>query len=178
MHVQSDVVLPVHHISMCIQNVSKPMSQTFPGYSPPPIKQNSSYQHESKSEQVYRYRPMFIGWYPLEYYIRCAQCWPFAATHPLKRRIMHSSWPDRFLMASNVSTLNSLNSSTLVTGVDECGYGKNMRSSHSLTTAKRTDLYQLRYTAPKRRSWWRIQVSETRRALNVNPLKTIRICVI
>jgi len=31
------------------------MSQTFPGYSPPPLKQKSSYQHGSKSEQVPRY---------------------------------------------------------------------------------------------------------------------------
>jgi hypothetical protein len=38
-----------------IQSVSKPMSQTFPGYSPPPLKQKSSYQHGSKSEQVPRY---------------------------------------------------------------------------------------------------------------------------
>ena len=28
------------------------MSQTFPGYSPPPIKQKSAYQDGSKSEQV------------------------------------------------------------------------------------------------------------------------------
>ena len=39
-----------------IQGVSKPMSQTFPGYSPPPLKQKSSYQHGSKTEQVARYR--------------------------------------------------------------------------------------------------------------------------
>jgi hypothetical protein len=39
-----------------IQDVSKPMSQTFPGYSPPPLKQKSSYKHGSKSEQVPRYR--------------------------------------------------------------------------------------------------------------------------
>jgi hypothetical protein len=38
-----------------IQGVSKPMSQTFPGYSPPPLKQKRSYQHGSKSEQVSRY---------------------------------------------------------------------------------------------------------------------------
>jgi hypothetical protein len=31
------------------------MSQTFPGYSPPPIKQKRSYQHGYKSEQVPRY---------------------------------------------------------------------------------------------------------------------------
>jgi hypothetical protein len=31
------------------------MSQTFPGYSPPQIKQKSSHQHGSKSEQVLRY---------------------------------------------------------------------------------------------------------------------------
>jgi len=31
------------------------MSQTLSGYSPPPIKQKSSYQHWSKSEQVPRY---------------------------------------------------------------------------------------------------------------------------
>jgi len=30
------------------------MSQTFPGYSPSPIKQKSFYQHGSKSEQVPR----------------------------------------------------------------------------------------------------------------------------
>jgi hypothetical protein len=65
-----------------IQSVSKPMSQTFPGYSPPPLKQKSSYQHGSKSEQVPRYRLTFMCWYPFEYYIRCSKCWPFAATHP------------------------------------------------------------------------------------------------
>jgi len=31
------------------------MSQIFPGYSPSPIKQKSSYQHGSKSEHVPRY---------------------------------------------------------------------------------------------------------------------------
>jgi hypothetical protein len=39
-----------------IQSVSKPMSQTFPGHSSPPLKQKSSYQHGSKSEQISRYR--------------------------------------------------------------------------------------------------------------------------
>ena len=38
-----------------ISCVSKPMSQTFPEYSPPPIKQKSSYQRGSESEQVPRY---------------------------------------------------------------------------------------------------------------------------
>jgi len=38
-----------------ISCVSKPMSQTFPGYYPTPIKQKSSYQRGSKSEQVPRY---------------------------------------------------------------------------------------------------------------------------
>ena len=37
-----------------IQDVSKPMSETS-GYSPPLIKQKSSYQHGSKSEHVPRY---------------------------------------------------------------------------------------------------------------------------
>jgi len=37
------------------RGVSKPMSQTFPGYSTPPNKQKSSYQYGSKSEQVPRY---------------------------------------------------------------------------------------------------------------------------
>ena len=41
--------------SHIIQGVSKPMSQTFPGYSSPQNKQKSSYQHGSKSEQVPRY---------------------------------------------------------------------------------------------------------------------------
>ena len=83
-----------------IQGVSKPMSQTVSGYSPPPInplnaelnlichllalleahhilhvsrirvKQKSSYQHGSKSEQVPSYRLTFMCWYPFEYYIR------------------------------------------------------------------------------------------------------------
>jgi len=35
--------------------VSKPMSQTFPGYFPLPFKQKSPHQHGSKSEQVPRY---------------------------------------------------------------------------------------------------------------------------
>jgi hypothetical protein len=46
-----------------IQSVSKPMSQTFPGYSSPPLKQKRSYQHGSKSEQVPRYRLTFMCWY-------------------------------------------------------------------------------------------------------------------
>ena len=41
--------------SFYIQSVPKPMSQTSPGYSPPLIKQKSSYQHWSKSEHVPRY---------------------------------------------------------------------------------------------------------------------------
>jgi len=40
---------------MYLQGVPKPMSQTSPGYSPPLIKQKSSYQHGSKIEQVPRY---------------------------------------------------------------------------------------------------------------------------
>ena len=55
-----------------IQGVSKPMSQTFPGYSPPQNK--SSYQHGSKNEQVLRYRLTFMCWYPFEYHIRCSKC--------------------------------------------------------------------------------------------------------
>ena len=43
------------HSTELIQGVSKPMSQTSPGYSLPLIKQKSSYQHGSKSEQVPRY---------------------------------------------------------------------------------------------------------------------------
>jgi hypothetical protein len=43
------------NIGIYIQGVSKPMSQTFPGYFPPPLKKNSSYQYGSKSEQVPRY---------------------------------------------------------------------------------------------------------------------------
>jgi len=58
---QQDGLLLVHNLSlnyerefstMYIRNVSKPMPQTVSGYSPPPIKQKSSYQHGSKSEQV------------------------------------------------------------------------------------------------------------------------------
>ena len=117
-----NIVMLIKIIIMFVQGVSKPMSQTVSGYSPPPIKQKSSYQHGSKSEQVPRYRLMFMCWYPFEYYIRCWKCWPFAATHPLRCRIMdsltHSSWPGRFLMASNVATMRSHNSSTLVTGVE------------------------------------------------------------
>jgi hypothetical protein len=48
---------------------------------------------------------------------------PFAVTHPLWRHIMGSltrySWPGRFLMASNVATMGSHNSSTVVTGVEQ-----------------------------------------------------------
>ena len=93
------------------------MSQTFSGYSPPQNKQKSSYQHWSKNEQVPRYRLTFMCWYPFDYRIRCSKCWPFAATHSLRRHIMDSlkrlSWPGRFLMASNVATIRSPNSSTL-----------------------------------------------------------------
>ena len=82
------------------------MSHTFPGYSPPPLKQKSSYQLGSKSEQVPRYLLTFMCWYHFEYHIKCSKCWPFAATHLLRRRIMdsltRSSWPGRFLMPSNV----------------------------------------------------------------------------
>jgi hypothetical protein len=46
-----------------------------------------------------------------DYYIRCSKCWPFAATHPLRRRIMvsltRSSWPGRFLIAAKVATMRS-----------------------------------------------------------------------
>ena len=48
-----------------IQRVPKPMPQTSPGYSPPLIKQKSSYQHGSKSEQVPRYPLTFMCGYPL-----------------------------------------------------------------------------------------------------------------
>jgi hypothetical protein len=50
--------VPQGSVQFCfcyIKDVSKPLSQTFPGYSPPPIKQKSFYQHGSKSEQVPRY---------------------------------------------------------------------------------------------------------------------------
>jgi hypothetical protein len=54
--------------------------------------------------------------YPLRYYIRCSKCWPFAATHLFRRRILdsltRSSWPGRFLIAPNVATMLSHNSST------------------------------------------------------------------
>jgi hypothetical protein len=57
-----------------------------------------------------------------EYYIRCTKCWTFTATHPLRRRIVdsltRSNWPGRLLMASNVATMRSHNSLTLVTGVE------------------------------------------------------------
>ena len=43
------------YIYIYIQGVSIPMSQTFPGYSPPQNKQKSSYQHGSKNEQFPRY---------------------------------------------------------------------------------------------------------------------------
>ena len=45
----------VIHVSVYIQGVSIPMSQTFPGYSQPQNKQKSSYQHGSKNEQFPRY---------------------------------------------------------------------------------------------------------------------------
>ena len=48
-----------------IQGVPKPISQTSPGYCPPLIKQKSSYQHVSKSEQVPRYPLTFMCGYPL-----------------------------------------------------------------------------------------------------------------
>ena len=50
---------------LSIQGVPKPMSQTSPGYSPPLIKQKSSYQDGSKSEQVPRYPLTFMCGYPL-----------------------------------------------------------------------------------------------------------------
>ena len=59
------VCLFIKCVCIYIQGVSKPMSQTFPGYSPTPLKQKSSYQHGSKSEQVPRYRLTFMCWYPL-----------------------------------------------------------------------------------------------------------------
>ena len=48
-----------------IQGVPKPMLQTSPGHSPPLIKQKSSYQHGSKSEQVLSYPLTFMCGYPL-----------------------------------------------------------------------------------------------------------------
>ena len=48
-----------------IQGVPKPMAQTSHGYSPPLIKQKSSYQHGSKSERVPRYPLTFMRGYPL-----------------------------------------------------------------------------------------------------------------
>jgi len=48
------------HICIYIQDVPKPMSPTSPGYFPPLIKQKSSYQHGSKSEQVLRYLLTFM----------------------------------------------------------------------------------------------------------------------
>ena len=54
-------------VCVCVytQSVSKPMSQTSPGYSPPIIKQKSSYQHGSKSEHIPRYPLTFMCGYPL-----------------------------------------------------------------------------------------------------------------
>jgi hypothetical protein len=78
-----------HYLYIYI-GVSKPMSQTLPGYSQPQLKQKSSYRHGSKSEKVSRYRLPSMCQYPFEYYIRCSKCCPFAATHPLLRHIMGS----------------------------------------------------------------------------------------
>jgi hypothetical protein len=39
------------------------MSETFPGYSPPTIKQKIFYQNGPKSEQVPRYRLTFMFWF-------------------------------------------------------------------------------------------------------------------
>jgi hypothetical protein len=52
MHTHCTYICACVYACIHIQVVSKPMSQTFPGYSPPPLKQKSSYQHGSKSEQV------------------------------------------------------------------------------------------------------------------------------
>jgi len=52
---QSEPNLLSIYIYIYIQGVLKPMSQTFPGYSPPQNKQKSSHQHGSKNEQVPRY---------------------------------------------------------------------------------------------------------------------------
>jgi hypothetical protein len=110
------------HARTHTQGVSKTMSPAFLGHSPLPLKHKSSYQHGSKSEHVPRAGLTFMCWYPFDYCIRYSKCWPFAATHPLRRRIMdsltHSSWLGRFLMASNVATMRSHNSSTLVTVVE------------------------------------------------------------
>ena len=58
-------------MTVCIQNVPKPMSQISPGFFPPLIKQKCSYQHGSKSEQVPRYPLTFVR-ASFEYYIRCS----------------------------------------------------------------------------------------------------------
>jgi len=49
------IALNLRLLMSYIQGVSIPMSQTFPGYSPPQNKQKSSYQHGPKNEQVPRY---------------------------------------------------------------------------------------------------------------------------
>jgi hypothetical protein len=64
-----------------VQRVPKPMSQTSSSYSPPVIKQKSSYQHGSKSEQVPRYPLTFMFGYPLRYYIRCSKFESNTSTH-------------------------------------------------------------------------------------------------
>jgi hypothetical protein len=98
-----------------IQGVSKPMSQTFPGYSPPPLKQNVPINMGPK---VNRFRDIDLrSCAGIEYYVRCSKCRPFAATHPLRRHIVdsltRSSWnasgnPWCDMLQQMVNTLNIL----------------------------------------------------------------------
>ena len=53
---------------------------------------------------------------------------------------------------------------------------KPARLAVATTTARRTGLYQFRYTAPNLRSWWWTKESETCRTLNDKQRNIIRIC--
>jgi hypothetical protein len=88
-----------------LYRVSQNLSQTFPRYSPPSLKQKSSYQHGSKSDQVPRYRLTFMCWYPFDKMFKVLTiCRNTSVETSHLVFLMRSSLPGRFLMVSNVAT--------------------------------------------------------------------------
>jgi hypothetical protein len=72
----------------CYTGCLKTYVTNFPGYSPPPLRQKVPINMGPK---VNRFRDIDLrSCTGIEYYIRCSKCWPFAATRPLRRRIMGS----------------------------------------------------------------------------------------
>ena len=87
--------------------------------------------------------------------------------------------PSILVISGNTASrhpISHVNSIKLAVRCSSDDAGNNPVAFSCHTTARRTGLYQLRYTAPKRRSWWWNQQSETCRALNDKLRLIIRIC--